>query len=101
MYFIALANRRDQHHASARDCDIAGRRLRTTEYVLIEVGDALSKRDQQKLFINLLPYLFASSDVSIEPASPMLFQSGWDLYRRRPDKGPRRADRRFDRRLSL
>lgn len=60
--------------------------LVTTEFVLLEVADALSAptiRTRTVAFINGLQQL---NNLQIIPVSQALFTSGWQLYSQRPDQ---------------
>ncbi|MBW4478965.1 MAG: PIN domain-containing protein [Tolypothrix brevis GSE-NOS-MK-07-07A] len=61
--------------------------LVTTEFVLLEVADALctpASRSQTVTFINSLRLL---ESVKIIPVSQKLLDEGWAFYSQRPDKG--------------
>ena len=88
--WIALINTSDELHLRARQLMDTFRQqnvfLVTTEYVLLEVADALSTpslRQQTIAFVNGLRQL---SILHIVPASSSLFAEGWALYSERPDK---------------
>jgi predicted nucleic acid-binding protein len=86
-YFLSLLNPRDQAHKKATDASrsIVGK-LVTTEYVLIEVGDALSRPAYRERFLDLLAALRLDSNTEIVPAGPGFLEKGLDLFRGRPDK---------------
>jgi len=88
--WIALLNLSDGLHTSARQVmhDLRQQNVQrvTTEFVLIEVADALSApsiRTHTVTFINGLRQL---AILHIIPASPGLLADGWTLYSQRPDK---------------
>jgi predicted nucleic acid-binding protein len=88
--WLALLNKDDDLHAQARQVMKTLRRQRaalvTTEFVLLEVADALSApahRGRTVKFINGLRQLRL---LSILPASQSLWAAGWKLYSDRPDK---------------
>jgi uncharacterized protein len=87
VYFLALVNPADQLHRRA----LAMNRehpmpLVTTEWVLTEVGDALSQPPHRTRFSRLLELLRRQADVEVVPASSALFQRGCALHAQRPDK---------------
>lgn len=87
-YFLALANPRDGAHAQARAYQ-GGQlmRLVTTEFVLIEVADALARSAEGRRFAYALhDALRADDQVIIVPSDSLLYQQGLDLYAARPDK---------------
>lgn len=88
--WIALINTRDSLHSKTKSVFLelrgANYRFVTTEFVLLELANALSApgvRDKAAFFIDGLGQY---EDVEIVGASTELFSSGFDLYRKRPDK---------------
>lgn len=86
-YFIAQVITRDALHERAlrwaqRDTEP----LLTTEYVLVEVADALSAPLNRARLHTFLAFLRSSSKCEILPASPQLFEAGLQLHAARPDK---------------
>ena len=61
-------------------------RLVTTDYILIEVADALSSPRDRPRFLALLDALAADPDATIIPADGDLFRRGIALFRARVDK---------------
>lgn len=85
--FLALLNPADRWHSQARGLSARpGTRLVTSEFVLTEVGDALSQPENRPHFARLLELLRAQPDAEIVPASAALFQQGCRLHAARPDK---------------
>jgi uncharacterized protein len=86
-YLLALFNGRDAAHprAVAASKEIQGT-LVTTDWILVETADALSDSANRTRFAKFFDDLRRSPRVDIEPASRALFDAGWDLYRKRPDK---------------
>ncbi len=86
-YYIALFGPGDCHHAEAVHL---GRSLKrsiiVTEFVLLELGNAMSRAGDRRLFIDFLPQLQSDPDAFIVPASRELFQRGYELYAGRRDK---------------
>jgi|SRR5579859_1932470 len=86
-YFVALLNRGDQYHAKAR---AVANQLRgniiTTEWVLIEVADALSESASRRLVAPFIRALFQDPKVKVVQAADQWFQRGLELYGQRPDK---------------
>ncbi len=91
--WIALLNSRDTYHLPARRImDLLRQQkaaLITTEFVLLEVADALSNPPIRSQTVNFmdslleLPQLPALKIVSI---SRSLWLEGWSFYKQRPDK---------------
>lgn len=87
VYFLALLNSADQFHRQARVLnEKPPGPLTTTEFVLAEVGDALSQPVNRPRFARLLQLLRQQPDVEIIPATSVLFQRGCEFHARRPDK---------------
>jgi uncharacterized protein len=86
---LALVNSRDQWQAAATRWKAhlyeQRRRLLTTEYVLIEIGDSLSAVRFRQQGIRAVREL-RSPFVEIVPASADLFEAALALYEKRPDK---------------
>lgn len=86
-YYLALLNPRDTDHARAVAVSVAlGGLVVTTEYVLIEVADALASPQDRPRFLALVAALENDTNVEITPADSDLYRRGIDLYRRRSDK---------------
>ena len=58
----------------------------TTEYVLLELGDAFHRAGLREEFVVFHDSLRADSKFRILPATSALFAKGLNLYRRRRDK---------------
>ena len=86
-YYVALFNPDDVLHSAAEEW---GRDLRcevvVTEFVLLELANALSRVTTKKLFVGLLPSLRADPLVKIVPLQRALYWRGYELYAKRPDK---------------
>jgi predicted nucleic acid-binding protein len=89
-YLIALAVPADEHHARACEfvpkLETSARLLVTTQAVLFEVADALSKPRHRLAAVRLLESLAADPRVSIVPTDGVLYQRALDLFSRRADK---------------
>lgn len=89
-YAIALASSSDQLHARAlalAEALEADRTLPvTTQAILLEIGNALSKRRHRAAAVRMLSALEADPTVDVVALSPELYARAFDLYRRRPDK---------------
>jgi predicted nucleic acid-binding protein len=86
-YYIALASNRDQHHADAVALARAFRgEIVTTDFVLLEVGNWLSRSGDRPVFLKLLETLRADPQTLVLPATRELFDAGRDLFAQRMDK---------------
>jgi predicted nucleic acid-binding protein len=85
-YFIALINKRDQHHRDA--CEVALKnchRIVTSHWVLVETINALSASPLRAIAHNFA--VAALSDDSLQVVSEShWFERGLDLFGNRPDK---------------
>ena len=85
--FLALLNPADQFHRQALAfSQRPPGPLLTTEFVLIEVGDAMSRSENRPRYARLLQLLRQQPDVEILPATSARFQHGCELHAQRPDK---------------
>lgn len=91
IYWIAISHRKDQWHKAAVKVGdtLKGRRLVTTEEVLIEVLNTFSESGRLlgSQAVDLVRDLRADPTVAIRPQSNRTFHSGLSLYQARPDKG--------------
>ncbi len=86
-YFLALLNRRDPAHARAiAASQAADQRIVTTEFVLLELADALSKPPQREELRAVCALLDAGENCKVIPASSGLLRRGLALYLERADK---------------
>lgn len=84
---LALLNVNDELHERAAEftCAYSGRLL-TTAWVLTEVLDALSRPRDRSTAVDFVNALRADLQVTVVPASEELFDQGFELFGRRPDK---------------
>ena len=86
-YFFALLNRDDAAHHQARAFGRNSKaKLVTTVWVLTELADGLASSQSRNKFVEMLGRLRAGDDVEILPFTEAWFESGLELYARRPDK---------------
>ena len=86
-FYVALVSPRDALHAKA--VDLASQYqgpLVTTEYVLIETGNFLSRTGDRSVFVELLRCLQDDAETTILASSHDRFNSGVARYRDRRDK---------------
>jgi predicted nucleic acid-binding protein len=86
-YYLAFVNEDDGGHerAIAFSTKFHGKSV-TTEWVLMEVADALSAPAQRSVFLELLEHLRADPGLMIIPSGPNIFERGVQLFAERPDK---------------
>lgn len=88
--WIALVNARDSLRQPARRVMSGLRKqgalLTTTEFVLLEVANALSAPAFRTQAVTLINELRRSPNLRLIPATTTLLAEGLELYRDRPDK---------------
>jgi predicted nucleic acid-binding protein len=86
-YFLALLNPDDAAHIGARRCAAElGSQLVTTDWVIIEVADALAAPALRGAFLALWNEIGDHPALEIIPADRALLLRGIDFYSRRLDK---------------
>jgi predicted nucleic acid-binding protein len=87
-YFLALVNASDTAHAKAVAFTSTYQgRLLTTEWVLVELADALAASPKGRAeFLSTRADLLADPDVVVLPCEQALLEEGIQLYSQRPDK---------------
>ncbi len=89
-YAIALSSSGDAPHnqarALARSFDTAVTRIVTTQAVLLEIANALSRQRYRSAAVAVLESLAADSRVEVVPLSQSLYDRALRLFRDRPDK---------------
>ncbi len=86
-YFLALLNERDPAHDRAVAASRApGLRLITTEFVLLELADALCRPGQREEAVALWNVVQTDPAFRLIAATSEWLQRGRELYRGRPDK---------------
>ena len=86
-YVLALVNRNDQHHDAAVGLShrVEKRRLVTTDAVLFEIGNALSRSHRSEA-VAILRLFRSSPEVDVVETDAARFASALDLYASRSDK---------------
>lgn len=86
-YYLALLNPRDSWHQQV--CELS-RQLDNdvvvTDYVLLELGNALSPIALRQRLRPTIESLRSDSAIECVPANEELFERGFELFDRRPDK---------------
>jgi len=89
-YAIALAARSDLLHSQAvslaRELETRRTRIVTTQAILLEIGNALSKKRYRTAAAHLISSLLTDPIVTVLPLTQELFTEAFELYRNRPDK---------------
>lgn len=86
-FYLAVVNPNDPAHAAAvaLSRDFRGRVV-TTEFVLLELADAMSAPPDRRAFARLFESLAADPELEIVPVSHELWERGRLVYTDRPDK---------------
>jgi uncharacterized protein len=85
---IAWLNPRDEAHSNVVDyLDRYEGRLLTTEWVLMELADALSAREARGTVIAFLQAVRSDPLFDIVGYVPAVYQAGFELFASRTDKG--------------
>ena len=89
-FAIALSAITDQNHAKALELaeQIESQNicLVTTQAILLEIGNALSKQKYRAAAIQLLESLESDTNVKIVPLTNELYDAAFQLFRSRQDK---------------
>ena len=86
-YFLALLNERDPAHERAASASrTAGLRLVTTEFVLLELADALCRPGSREEALALWNVVQTDPAFRLIPATSEWIERGRELYHERPDK---------------
>ena len=86
-FWIALLNRRDEYHETAKTYAQGFQgHIVTTQWVLVEVADALAASTARQSIQSFFQELAANPAVTLVDANPALFHRGLNLYAKRSDK---------------
>lgn len=86
-FYIALLNPNDRAHKKAVSLlSLIITPIVTTDYVLIELADALSSPMERPKFLALLSTLQSDSSLILVSSSSVLTEKGITLFRDRPEK---------------
>ena len=87
LYYVARLNRRDQYHEQVVEFSRNFHaNLLTTDLVLLEVADALSKSESRPRIHDFMSRLRNSKTTEVIPASRDLMDRGLELYNQHQDK---------------
>ncbi len=87
LFVVALVNQKDQFHGQAKTAadQFAGYPLITTDAVLLEIGNALS-RNYKSEAVDIIERFLSAEDIEIVHLTPDLFAQAFDLYKDYIDK---------------
>lgn len=86
-FVVALVIKKDQNHSLALDLAerFAGPGIVTTDAILLEIGNALS-RNFKRESVEIIEHFLTSDDVKVIHIHPPLFRKAFDLYKSHSDK---------------
>ncbi|HEV7743505.1 MAG TPA: PIN domain-containing protein [Pyrinomonadaceae bacterium] len=86
-FVVALVNEKDQNHSLALDPTerFTEQRFVTTDAILLEIGNALS-RNFKRESVEIIEDFLTSDDVQVIHLHPLPFRQAFDLYKSRSDK---------------
>ena len=89
-YTISLSSEQDDLHELALqiadDLEEEHTSIITTQAIMLEIGNALSKKRFRHAAVTLLQALGSDPSVEVVPFSQELYDKAFDLFRKRPDK---------------
>jgi uncharacterized protein len=85
-FFLALLNHDDPVHERAQAEAKLNRPIVTTDFILLELGNACARAEDHADFLSLVDGLRATPRISIVPLTSNLLHRGIELMRNRPDK---------------
>src|SRR5256885_2699756 len=81
VYWLAVMNRHDHwHHRALEWSERSTAPLVTTEAVLTEVADALSRADRRRWAVDAIRAVRNDPAITVAPGSPGHFAKAFDLY---------------------
>ena len=84
---IAWLNPRDAAHAAVSEyLNVFAGRLLTTEWVLMELADAMSAPEARSTTVEFLKAVRTDPRFDVVEYGPAVYQAGFDLFAARPDK---------------
>ena len=85
-FYLALLNEDDHAHARAVAESRINRGIVTSEFILLELGNACARASDHADFLALVAGIRASSRTTVVPLDSKLFDRGLRLMSERPDK---------------
>lgn len=85
-FYLALLDERDPSHERALKELRVKRQMLTTEFIILELGNACSRAEDHADFLAVVKGMRASSQTAIVPLDSGLLQRGLDLFGSRGDK---------------
>jgi hypothetical protein len=85
-FYLALLRADDPAHEGALAESRGSRRIVTTEFIVLELGNACARAEDHADFLAVVEGMRASPRMAIVPLSTDLLNRGLRLMRERPDK---------------
>jgi len=86
-FWVALVDRRDVYHSKAVEWSLSiGGSIVTTDAVLLETANTLSRPDWREKVIALINHVKSRDDIEVLPFSGAIWDRGWKLFCDRLDK---------------
>lgn len=85
-FFLALLSEGDPAHPKAVEALQSFPQIVTSEFILLELGNACARAEDHADFLALVEGMRASSRITVIPLGPELLNRGLALMARRPDK---------------
>ena len=85
-FYLALLRENDPAHRRALAFVQGNQAIITTEFILLELGNACARSEDHADFLTLVAGMRASSRVQIIPLESLLMKRGMELMAARPDK---------------
>lgn len=85
-FYLALLDKTDLAHRESLEKSKTAGIIVTTEFILLELGNACARAEDHADFLALVAGMRASQRVKIIPLSSELFNAGLDRMHERPDK---------------
>ncbi len=86
-YLIALIRKRDKFHAAALEAaELYSGPFLTTDLILMELANSLSKPPYRKAVVSVIEKIKADSNTTIDPFSSEEMSKAFSLFKSREDK---------------
>ena len=85
-FYLALMHADDPCHERAVSYMESDLRIATSEFIVLELGDACCSQEDHEDFFSLFHGIMQSPNVEVVPVSSELLKRGLDLMKQRPDK---------------
>lgn len=88
-YVLALFNKSDEFHSKAvalKDLTRRPNTVITTEAILLEIGNALSKKDMRQKCSSFIKGFYETDNIEVVPITTSLIKDSLEFFEKRPDK---------------